>query len=281
MSGELAQEQADSVDTTEYGYMAEDSSPRFSATGIIDEYLREANIEDEDSNKNLSFRASGVGTCQLKRYWKRTGKKGEPTDARGLRVFAVGHQVHQFIQNITKKKGVSILQEVELEYRDPETDELLLTGHLDDLIQYKNELILMDYKTVHSRKFHYLGKGEGDTHYDKQIIAYMLMLKQLDPAKYKDLKDLRILYISKDDLCTKEVAVFPKQDIIDAVIKDIYEMNYYYKEKKEPQAIPQMPWECNYCGYQIDCPRGKDQMVIDAQLQAKGEVGNARKSIKL
>lgn len=232
----------------------------FSMQGLINNFLREVAGEEEANEGDAKgFRASGLGSCKLKRHWKRLGKKGDPIDDRGLRVFAVGHLFHEWLQKMTRLKGISIFSEIELEYRDPKTGKILLTGHLDDLLYVKelHALVLMDYKTVHSQKFHYLDRGEKDSHYEKQVISYMLMLIQKFPFLLGILRDLRILYVSKDDLCVREPAIIPSPEKVQSVISEIEEINEAFDAGREPLPIPEMKWECGYCTYASQCPTGQ------------------------
>lgn len=246
------------------------SEDSFSVVGFLNNYLREKQNEHTPSK---NFNASDMGKCYLMRYWKRQGKEGEELDDRSLRNFAVGDVFHDFFQKITAEKGISILSEDKMTIVDEEGN-VLLSGRPDDLIRTPTgKLILYDYKTVHSKKFHYLVGGERDKHYEKQVLVYYLMLKD----KFPELNDLRILYISKDDLCLKEMPVWINDKTVAAVKKEIDEINDYWKRQVEPPAQPQADWECKYCPYQSVCPYGKETIRADVQKKAFRD----NKSIKL
>lgn len=239
----------------------------FSVVGFTNKYLRDKQNERVASE---NFNASDMGRCYLMRYWKRLGKEGTPIDDRTLRVFAVGNIFHDFFQRITKEGGLSILSEEKMELKDEEGN-VLVSGRIDDLIQTEGgKLVLYDYKTVHSKKFHYLVGGERDQHYERQVLLYYIMLKE----KYPELADLRILYISKDDMCLKEMPVMITDRAVESVRKEVEEINQYWKEKKEPRAIPKEAWECKYCPYSDTCPQGEE-------MARAAEQKSFKKSIKL
>lgn len=239
----------------------------FSVVGYLNKYLRD---KQDDRTPSDNFNASDMGRCYLMRYWKRQGKVGTPLDDRTLRVFAAGNVFHDLFQKITHEKGLSILSEDKMTLLD-KNGAVLISGRPDDLLKTDTgKLILYDYKTVHSKKFHYLVGGERDKHYESQVLVYYLMLKD----KYPELADLRILYISKDDLCLKEMPVLITEKAVNDVLKEIAEINRYWERQEEPRAIPKEAWECKYCPYSDTCPQGEEMARAEEQK-------NHKKSIKL
>ena len=225
-------------------------------TGIrpaVDEYLKKKDAEVRDYGEYWS--ASSAGYCMRKNIIKRLGvpEIEKDDDLRKTRVFESGHIFHQWIQEITQNAGLSVAQEIELQ-----DEKLMVRGHIDDLIlitgkdaenvtynegmvdektvtQLKKHLILYDYKTAHSRSFHWAKKnGNQLSHYHKmQLGTYMYMLRK---GKYPELSEARILKISKDDLC------FLEQQLLWTPVleKEIYEywstLNGYWKSKKMPEC---------------------------------------------
>jgi len=96
--------------------------------------------------------------------------------------------------------------------------------------------------------------------------------------KYPELTDLRILYISKDDLCLKEMPVLITDKIVKEVEKEIEDLTVFWEKQEEPRAIPKEAWECKYCPYSDTCPQGEEMARAEVQ---KKEMARAKKSIKL
>ena len=120
-------------------------------------------IDDNISKKhrakdNSKFRVSDSGRCHLMRFWKRQGKEfSDEVDRRTRRVFEVGHIFHEWLQEGLLKAGVLVEKEFKVE-------DIHRAGHADAIVMTEQGLVLYDFKTVHSKKFHYLGKSSGDTH---------------------------------------------------------------------------------------------------------------------
>lgn len=205
---------------------------------LIDEYLKKKGEEKRSYGEYWS--ASSAGYCMRKVIFERLGVPYVTEDARKTRVFEAGHVFHQWAQNITKKAGISIAQELELLDED-----LKIKGHFDDLVLvdggecpvckgvgvggdekhdvrcsscdatgYVKNLILYDYKTAHSKWFEYKRTNAISYYHKMQLGTYMYMLRKIPGnlekmiglktyplgEKLKNLTEARILHISKDDL---------------------------------------------------------------------------------
>jgi CRISPR/Cas system-associated exonuclease Cas4 (RecB family) len=174
------------------------------------------------------------------RYWKRLGlAPSDQPDERTLRVFEVGHVFHNWLQDLLEDQGALAGREIRVEdlHRIGHIDALVLTG--------KGPLVLYDFKTVNSRKFSYLS-AEGDRHYHFQAATYALMLPL-------GVGEIRLAYISKDDLRIREVPV-DLEALRDSVNEDWAILIEAWRAGQEPEANP-MDWECPYCGYGSTCPQ--------------------------
>lgn len=232
---------------------------------VIDQWLLDKSKEVRSYGDYWS--ASSAGYCQRKVIFERLGvpKIESDGDARKQRVFTSGHLFHEWIQGITKKAGLSIAQELELQ-----DEELMIRGHIDDLVLVKEpmvlkpkddwtgktheidaeyqHLILYDYKTQNSRAFSYK-RPEMSFYHKYQLATYMLMLRKLadDTVKMgaellplgerlKNLSEARILKISKDDLRLSEEQLLWSPELESEVFDYWNTLNAYWKNKKLPKC---------------------------------------------
>lgn len=200
-------------------------------TGVrpaIDAYLLKKSEEKRDYGEYWS--ASSAGYCMRKIMFERLGVPYANEDARKTRVFESGHIFHSWLQGITKNAGLSVVQELELQ-----DEELMIRGHIDDLILIEKNYILYDYKTQNSRAFHWQKKnGSNLSYYHKmQLGTYMMMLKKA-AQPWNKVKEARILKISKDDLSMAE-DVLMWSDELEAEIMGFWQtLNKYWTERKMP-----------------------------------------------
>lgn len=275
---------------------------QFSAEGLINRHIAEMAEADEQDNTRL--RASGMGTCKRKRWYYIKGGVAEEdmvqTDSRGQRVFAVGDTFHEWIQGIFREQKV--LMEME-----GITETNGVGGHFDMLVfppgfktqpdwtnqetvdrfleasNYGEKLILYDIKSQHSKSFHYMTKkGESHEHHHKQIRTYLKGIQENGFKKFDDegnllyefpplpnLSDIRMLYVSKDDLMILEKGVRASEKDMEAISKEIAEMTDIISSDTPPKPIPEMDWECKYCPFRLICPRGQEVVGAEEQKKAK------------
>jgi CRISPR/Cas system-associated exonuclease Cas4 (RecB family) len=168
------------------------------------------------------------------------------------------------VQDILTQQGLLKMKEfvVEDEHRK---------GILDAICHYEDKVILYDFKTVHSRKFHYMRNAEidapQDMHYCLQALTYEAMLPF-------PVDSVRIAYISKDDLCIEEIEV---PDFSTELTDDWQKLITCWTYQQEPTAKP-MDWECGYCSYRSGCeqkiikepkPRKKKDISHHEKLEVK------------
>lgn len=174
--------------------------------------------------------ASSAGYCMRLNMLRRLGVPPVNTDevdvSRQQRVFETGHQFHEFYQKLTKKLGLSVEQESELQ-----DEELMVRGHFDDLVRKNGHLILYDYKTVNSQSFKY--KKDKMSHYhEMQLGTYLYMLRK----KYPELIEARIMNISKDDQRQSEMALI-WNDMLENDVKNYWkELNDWWNKKEFPEC---------------------------------------------
>lgn len=234
---------------------------------IIDDHLLEEAKQVRDYGDYWS--ASSAGYCMRKLIFERLGVPKNNDDARKQRVFTSGHIFHSWIQELTKKAGVSIAQEVELQ-----DEELMIRGHFDDLILVKDSpfnvetvvtnegtpseriatipkkhLILYDYKTVNSRSFMWAKKnGNAISHFHRmQLGTYMYMIryavtKNLGKKYYEafrlhgNLDEARILKIEKDTLMMGEQQLMWSPELEKDVVDFWRTLNGYWKKQTMPKC---------------------------------------------
>jgi hypothetical protein len=206
---------------------------------IVDDHLIQLSKERRDYGDYWS--ASSAGYCMRKVIFDRLQVPQVKEDARKQRIFTSGHIFHDWIQELTRNSGVSICQEVELIDND-----LMIKGHFDDLVEVEGRLVLYDYKTQNSRAFSY--KRPEMSHYHKmQLGTYMYMLRKGKAIQVNDstgstlywlanLKEARILKISKDDLRMSEEQLFWSEDLEHKVTSFWKTLNSYWKSRQLPSC---------------------------------------------
>lgn len=191
---------------------------------LIDDYLLDEAAKERDYGDYWS--ASSAGYCMRKLVFERLGvPKTKEDDPRQQRDFSAGHLFHEWLQRLTKKAGVSLAQELELQ-----DETLMVRGHFDDLIRVDDTIILYDYKTASAKSFSY--KNSLSHYHRMQLGTYMYMLRKQE--EHKELSEARILILEKDKLRTREFQLMWGKDLALDVHNYWSTLNAYWKRNDIP-----------------------------------------------
>jgi hypothetical protein len=197
------------------------------------------------------FSPSSFGQCFRQQYWNRKDEpKSNPPDERSLRVFAAGQLFHNFVQDIMRKDNTF---ECEIKI-DTQPD---ILGFAD--MVGENEVI--DIKSQHSKSFWWMTKKNADIKKEKysnwlQVGYYARELKK---------KFMRLVFVSKDDLCIQEYVQpldnYWEQEIETEIVtlRNLWRMDVLPSAKprcdpktnKKTQGVTY--WQCTYCAFETKC----------------------------
>ena len=131
------------------------------------------------------------------------------------------------------------------------------SGHYDAIVKVGDRMILYDFKTVNSMAFqYYLNQGFPEYH-KMQLASYCYFLRQQFPG----LEEMRMFYISKDDLRVEEVPVWYTQELEDKVLKELNTLNKFW-------ALGELPPRITKDYHSLTCPNA---------WQCAKKVGKVRK----
>jgi len=213
----------------------------------IDEALLLADEERAKTRKpSGKFKPSLFGRCYRAQIFARQGvPETDPIDARTRRVFKAGNLFHDFVQQFFEVEKV---------------EKVISTEDVVGYADIVTEDSVVDIKSQHSNAFHYMTKEGVDICEKKypnwlQVAWYALQLGK---------KWVRLVYLSKDDLCVKEY-----QDLAenwrDDVECELNALRYFWDEKIVPPAEPraykkvdkktgkETYEECSWCSFNTYC----------------------------
>lgn len=211
-------------------------------TGVrpfIDDYLDKESQVRRDYGDYWS--ASSAGYCKRKLFFDRLQVKysGDTSvQARKQRIFSAGHIFHSWIQEITKP--ISLGQELEVK-----DETLKILGHIDDIIEIGDNIILYDYKTRNSKSFHYASRPS-ELH-EMQVGTYLYIINNSPKPQFiktasqgandrRKIKESRILHISKDDLRMTETQYLYTPELENKVKTYWEEVNNLWSKRQMPNC---------------------------------------------
>ncbi len=269
----------------------------WSIVGIYDNYL-DFSMQRKETPQDY-WRGSDMGSCPRKRVYQRLGIKKTEIITKGQRkIMDLGTMYHWHFQGFLKKTGLQIEKEGELkneQYHYIGHFDSLVGGipkEIDkkhfEFIGRNNELIffeetyqyhckqreqllemfpdglpklLYDFKSQHSASFQYIENAPKKEHV-AQLRSYLYFAKISGIEMYQDIKEGRLLYISKDDMRTVEHVVYLTPESEEEIKAELGYLNECYKQDILPPQLPDIAegrknWQCSYCPYLTYC-KGKD-----------------------
>jgi len=219
-------------------------------TKLLDDNTKKIDKENERRVRSGKFSPSMLGRCYRAQYWNRKDETvTNPPDMRTKRVFQAGNLFHKFIQDLIPEGQVEV--QVDTEH----------VGGRADIVT-DDEVI--DIKSQHSRSFWYMQKKkeESETQFmDRireekapnllQVAFYATILKK---------PNMRIAFVSKDDLCITEF-VFKTEEFKALLDSEIQILINFWEENKLPKANPRCYMdkktgkskECTFCSWRNRC----------------------------
>lgn len=228
----------------------------------VQELINEA-VKPESRGVPVHWRASRLGQCLRGVYLERLGKPPDKEfDERTLRVFSVGKQFENWVIDKITKTLPKEDWDTQIVTSLPDLD---AEGHPDLVL--KKDGIIYELKTVHSKKFWYMTKlnGQPDEHYLKQLMFYLMATGY---------KEGRLLYMSKDDLAIAEYVLFADDlKIRDSVTNELTILNEAMKTGNMPDPEPaivdgKVNWKAKYCNWHQQC-LGNKNWLVEASKETK------------
>lgn len=246
----------------------------FSVTASLDRYV---SALEEPREADGYWHPSSLFSCPRKAVYEFRGtEKSNPPDERARRVFRVGHILHEFVQTAISRDPDVVAFYAEVKILD---EERRIKGSADGLIRYGNGTWeVLEFKTINSNAFRYNDlpkedhKGQGSVYIDLLRtyggIATLADGTEVElPPMGDDLRRVRFVYISKDDLKIEEFTMLwtdGKAQVIDERL-EILEVHEaagtlprrlpptVKTNKKTGKTTTSRNYLCGYCSFQDRC----------------------------
>lgn len=209
------------------------TTENFSFQSLVNDAI-EAEQDNREDYEQTTWHPSALGSCLTGAYLQRVEGLQKEFDTRTLRVFKVGKQHEEWIEELLEKKEIDFEREVRIEI--PEWN---VSGRVDVVV---NGEMPIELKSKHSRAFWHMNKkNKGpNEHHKMQLWTYLKAL---------DLPEGRIVYISKDDLSILEYPVFLNdEELAEKVEHEFSILNRALEEQLPPKPVEdKKDWRYKYC----------------------------------
>ena len=225
---------------------------------IINKAIREKNDKERKDQRQTSWHASGLGGCLRGQYFSRLGLEPDYSiDDRTLRVFDVGNKTEDWLVDLIKTQKEIVKSETQVRVEDKKLD---ISGRADLVLTFRDEKVVYEIKSKHSRAFWHMKKDGPQLSHQYQLWTYLYLLN-IDRGK--------LVYVSKDDLAIMEFEVRKDNEKLKNEVMTILNLLNEAWKKKDPLILP-LPdkdsWQARYCRYHKRCIKAEYDKIMNKKL---------------
>ena len=205
---------------------------------MLKELIDQFYLDNQKNKEQTRFYITDAGKCPRAVFFKFKNAPREPMEARILRIYEHGENIHRSIFNILYRLKLGVVTEV------PIPSQEIISGRADAILCIGNENYVLDIKSINSMIFRKMSAPKEENVY--QIQLYM---------HYFNIKKAILLYIDKDQQELKEFFV----EYDEALCKSLLDKFYALKDQVEKGIVParlsdySSNWQCNYCQFKDIC----------------------------
>lgn len=205
---------------------------------MLKELIDQFYLDNQKNKDQTKFYITDAGKCQRSVFFKFKNAPREPMDARILRIFERGENIHRSIFNILYRLRLGVVTEI------PIPSQEIVSGRADAILCVGNQNYVLDIKSINSMVFRNMTAPKEENIYQIQLYLHFFNIK----------KGI-LLYIDKDQQEMKEFLI----DYDEALCKSLLDKFYALKEQVEKNILPARladyprNWQCSYCSFKDVC----------------------------
>ena len=207
---------------------------------MLKELIDQFYLENQKNREQTRFYITDAGKCPRAVFFKFKNAPREPMDARIMRIFEHGENIHRSIFNILYRLRLGVVTEI------PIPSQEIISGRADAILCIGNENYVLDIKSMNSMIFRNLAAPKEENVYQIQLYMHFFNIK----------KGI-LLYIDKDQQNMKEFFL----DYDSSLCKSLLDKFYALKDQVEKNILPARlidyprNWQCNYCAFKATCKK--------------------------
>lgn len=194
---------------------------------------------DNQKNKNQTrFYVTDAGKCPRAVFFKFKNAPREPMDARILRIFEHGENIHRSIFNILYRLRLGVVTEI------PIPSQEIISGRADAILCINNENYVLDIKSINSMIFKNMKQAKEENVFQIQLYMHFFNIK----------KGI-LLYVDKDQQELREFFIDYDEQLVESLLDKFNSLKQQVENNIIPARLADYPrnWQCNYCQFKDIC----------------------------
>jgi len=213
---------------------------------MLKELIDQFYLENQKNRDQTRFYITDAGKCPRAVFFKFKNAPKEPIDARIMRIFEHGENIHRSIFNVLYRLKMGVVTEVNIPSQE------IVSGRADAILCMEKENYVLDIKSINSYIFRTLKEPKEENVYQLQLYLHFFNIK----------KGI-LLYVDKDQQEMKEFFV----DYNEALCKDLMDKFHALKSQIEANVVPARladypkNWQCSYCQFKDVCKKTNGDVI--------------------
>src|SRR3989339_1432400 len=205
---------------------------------MLKELIDQFYLENQKNKEQTRFYITDAGKCPRAVFFKFKNAPREPVDARIMRIFEHGENIHRSIFNILYRLRLGVVTEI------PIPSQEIISGRADAILCIGNENYVLDIKSMNSMIFRNLSAPKEENVYQIQLYLH-----------YFNIKKGILLYIDKDQQNMKEFTLDYDQKMVESLLVDLHSLKDKVEKDIMPERLADYPknWQCQYCQFKQTC----------------------------
>ena len=205
---------------------------------MLKELIDQFYLDNQKNKDQTRFYITDAGKCPRAVFFKFKNAPHEPMDARIMRIFERGENMHRSIFNILYRLRLGVVTEI------PIPSQEIISGRADAILCVGNENYVLDIKSINSMIFKRMTAPKEENVYQIQLYLHFFNIK----------KGI-LLYIDKDQQDMKEFFVDYDEQLCSSLLEKFQALKNQVDANIMPARLADYPrnWQCSYCQYKEVC----------------------------
>jgi len=213
---------------------------------MLKELIDKFYLDSQEHKNQTKFYITDSGKCQRAVFFKFKNAPKEKVDARIMRIYERGEELHRNIFNILYRLKIGVTTEIPIPPNE------FISGRADAVLCLNGENYVLDIKSINSSIFRNLTSPKPEHVYQVQLYMHFF-----------EIKKALLLYIDKDRQELKEFVLDYEKDLVQNLLNNFKELKKRIDSDIVPGVLVDYPknWQCSYCSYRQICDlAGKEEI---------------------
>ena len=207
---------------------------------MLKELIDQFYLENQKNREQTRFYITDAGKCPRAVFFKFKNAPKEPMDARIMRIFEHGENIHRSIFSVLYRLKIGVVTEISIPAQE------IVSGRADAILCIGEKNYVLDIKSMNSMIFRNLTAPKEENVYQIQLYLHFFKIE----------KGI-LLYIDKDRQEMKEFFIDYDENLCKGLMDKFHALKGQVEQGIVPARLADYPrnWQCDYCAFKDVCKK--------------------------